>query len=157
MCLDYSGLHNAPMSLHSLEQGQARPIEACRYSVSGPFLQRLLNGRAFHGQSLADSLQEVLSDNAQCQQDPCQHACQPDALKTTQCCGGLQVPAMERAILAQLLPKDPADCRSVVLEVRAGTGGDEAALFAAELLHMYQAYCSAQSWRCEVRYVRYDM
>ena len=43
-----------------------------------------------------------------------------------------------------LLPKDPNDARNVVLEIRAGTGGDEAALFAAELFRMYTRYAEAQ-------------
>jgi peptide chain release factor 1 len=49
-----------------------------------------------------------------------------------------------------LLPKDAADDSSAIVEVRAGTGGDEAALFAADLLEMYQRYCSLQGWRTEV-------
>jgi peptide chain release factor 1 len=49
-----------------------------------------------------------------------------------------------------LLPKDAADNSSAIVEVRAGTGGDEAALFAADLLEMYQRYCALQGWRTEV-------
>ena len=62
----------------------------------------------------------------------------------------LQLPALERGVVAQLLPRDAADTRSVVLEVRAGSGGDEAALFAADLLRMYSLFCAAQGWRFEV-------
>ena len=50
----------------------------------------------------------------------------------------------------QLLPKDAADDRSVILEVRAGTGGDEAALFAADLFRMYSRYAEAQKWSVEI-------
>ena len=50
----------------------------------------------------------------------------------------------------QLLPKDAADARSVILEVRAGTGGDEASLFAGDLFRMYQRYAEARRWRVEV-------
>jgi len=50
----------------------------------------------------------------------------------------------------QLLPRDAADASSAIVEVRAGTGGDEAALFAADLLEMYQRYCGLQGWRTEV-------
>ncbi|KAK9804063.1 hypothetical protein WJX73_000717 [Symbiochloris irregularis] len=89
------------------------------------------------------SLQRILADNDS--DDLLQSMASEESDELLQ-----KVPAMEHAILAQLLPQDPADSRSVVLEVRAGTGGDEAALFAAELLNMYQAYCSSQSWRCEV-------
>ena len=49
-----------------------------------------------------------------------------------------------------LVPKDPNDERNVVLEVRAGTGGDEATLFAAELLRMYTRYAESQGWRIEL-------
>jgi peptide chain release factor 1 len=49
-----------------------------------------------------------------------------------------------------LIPKDPNDDRNVVLEIRAGTGGDEAALFAAELFRMYSKYAERQGWRLEL-------
>ncbi len=49
-----------------------------------------------------------------------------------------------------LLPRDVADDSSAIVEIRAGTGGDEAALFAADLLEMYQRYCGLQGWRTEV-------
>jgi peptide chain release factor 1 len=48
-----------------------------------------------------------------------------------------------------LIPKDPNDEKNVVLEIRAGTGGDEAALFAAELFRMYQRYAALRGWRVE--------
>jgi len=59
------------------------------------------------------------------------------------------LPAMEREITLLLLPKDEADARNAILEVRAGTGGEEAALFAAELFRMYQRYAQQQGWRFE--------
>jgi peptide chain release factor 1 len=58
------------------------------------------------------------------------------------------------ALLAEikilLLPKDPNDEKNVLLEIRAGTGGDEAALFAGELYRMYVRYCERQGWKLEV-------
>ena len=60
---------------------------------------------------------------------------------------------MEEAVEAlqlELLPKDEADVRSVILEVRAGTGGDEAALFAGDLFRMYQRYADLAGWKVEV-------
>jgi peptide chain release factor 1 len=54
------------------------------------------------------------------------------------------------ALLKQPLPKDPNDERNTVLEIRAGTGGDEAGLFAAELFRMYSRYAERQRWRVEV-------
>jgi peptide chain release factor 1 len=58
--------------------------------------------------------------------------------------------ALDHELKVQLLPRDAADSSSAIVEVRAGTGGDEAALFAADLLGMYQRYASLQGWRTEV-------
>ncbi|MFO1209772.1 MAG: peptide chain release factor 1 [Amaricoccus sp.] len=60
------------------------------------------------------------------------------------------LPGAERAVEVALLPKDEADERSAILEIRAGTGGDEAALFAADLARMYQRLAEAHGWRFEV-------
>jgi peptide chain release factor 1 len=57
---------------------------------------------------------------------------------------------LEHELQIQLLPKDTADSSSAIIEIRAGTGGDEAALFAGDLLHMYQRYAQLQGWRTEV-------
>lgn len=58
--------------------------------------------------------------------------------------------ALEQKLKIQLLPKDAADERSAILEVRAGTGGDEAALFAADLFRMYARYAELHGWKVEV-------
>jgi peptide chain release factor 1 len=60
-----------------------------------------------------------------------------------------RLPELEREVQVYLLPKDEADARDAILEVRAGTGGEEAALFAAELFRMYQRYAEAHGWRFE--------
>ncbi len=57
---------------------------------------------------------------------------------------------LERQLSIQLLPKDAADERSAILEVRAGTGGDEAALFAADLFRMYSRYAELRGWKVEI-------
>lgn len=57
---------------------------------------------------------------------------------------------MEEELMLLLLPRDPADEKDIILEVRAGTGGDEAALFAAELVRMYSRYAESQRWKVEV-------
>src|SRR6202171_6282314 len=57
---------------------------------------------------------------------------------------------LAQQIRVALLPKDAMDDRNVVLEIRAGTGGDEASLFAAALFRMYSRYAEAQGWRIEV-------
>ncbi len=60
------------------------------------------------------------------------------------------IDALERDIRILLLPKDAADEKDVILEVRAGTGGDEAAIFAGDLFRMYQRYASFKGWGVEV-------
>jgi peptide chain release factor 1 len=60
------------------------------------------------------------------------------------------IPEIEQRIKVMLLPKDEADERNAILEVRAGTGGEEAALFAAVLFRMYQRYAGVRGWRFEV-------
>jgi peptide chain release factor 1 len=58
--------------------------------------------------------------------------------------------ALEREIKLALVPKDAMDERNVILEIRAGTGGDEAALFAGDLFRMYERYAANQGWKVEV-------
>uniref|UniRef100_UPI00248EFA95 peptide chain release factor 1 n=1 Tax=Thalassobaculum salexigens TaxID=455360 RepID=UPI00248EFA95 len=60
-----------------------------------------------------------------------------------------RLPALEREVTLLLLPRDEADEKNAVLEVRAGTGGEEAALFAAELFRMYQRFAELSGWRTE--------
>lgn len=60
------------------------------------------------------------------------------------------VPEIEQTIKVMLLPKDKDDDKNVILEVRAGTGGEEAGLFAANLLRMYQRYAALQGWKFEL-------
>ncbi len=61
-----------------------------------------------------------------------------------------RIPALEHELQLALLPKDEADERSAILEIRPAAGGDEAALFAADLFGMYQRYAEARGWRFEV-------
>ena len=60
------------------------------------------------------------------------------------------LPDAERSLALSLLPRDAADERAAMLEIRAGTGGDEAALFAGDLFRMYQRYAESQGWRVEL-------
>ena len=59
-------------------------------------------------------------------------------------------PEIEQQLQTMLLPKDAADARNAILEIRAGTGGDEAGLFAADLFRMYQRYAELRGWKVEV-------
>ncbi len=62
----------------------------------------------------------------------------------------VKLPAAEHAITLALLPKDEADRKPAIIEIRAGTGGDEAALFAGDLLRMYQRFCEDHGWKFEI-------
>ena len=61
-----------------------------------------------------------------------------------------QLPALEEEIKLLLVPADPEDDKNVIMEIRGGTGGDEAALFARDLFKMYMKYCEQKGWRVEV-------
>ena len=60
------------------------------------------------------------------------------------------IPPLRQELQSSLLPPDPYEGRDIILEIRAGTGGDEAALFAADLFRMYTRYCSNRRWKTEV-------
>jgi peptide chain release factor 1 len=89
----------------------------------------------------AEALQEMATDA-----DPELRQMASDELLNNQ--GRLE--AAERALALKLLPRDAADERAAMLEIRAGTGGDEAALFAGDLFRMYQRYAETQGWRVEL-------
>jgi peptide chain release factor 1 len=63
---------------------------------------------------------------------------------------GQQVEPLEETIKLLLLPSDPEDDKNAVMEIRAGTGGDEASIFAGDLCRMYTRYCEAKGWKVEV-------
>ena len=60
------------------------------------------------------------------------------------------IPPLEDAIKMKLIPKDPEDAKDVVMEIRAGTGGDEASIFAGDLFRMYTKYCESRGWKTNV-------
>jgi peptide chain release factor 1 len=60
------------------------------------------------------------------------------------------IPKLEEEIKVLLIPRDPEDSKNVVVEVRAGTGGDEASIFAGDLFRMYTKYCEARGWKTNV-------
>jgi peptide chain release factor 1 len=61
-----------------------------------------------------------------------------------------QLPTLEEEIKFLLIPKDPEDAKNVVMEIRAGTGGDEASIFAGDLFRMYTKYCESKGWKTNV-------
>ena len=62
----------------------------------------------------------------------------------------VRIPELEEEIKLLLVPADPQDDRNAILEIRGGTGGDEAAIFAGDLFRMYSKYCETKGWRLEV-------
>ena len=61
-----------------------------------------------------------------------------------------KIPELEEEIKLLLIPADPEDAKNVIMEIRAGTGGDEASIFAGDLYKMYTKYCESKGWRTEV-------
>ena len=61
-----------------------------------------------------------------------------------------RLPQLEDEIKYMLIPKDPEDAKNVMVEIRAGTGGDEASIFAGDLYRMYTKYCDSKGWRTSV-------
>jgi peptide chain release factor 1 len=61
-----------------------------------------------------------------------------------------RLPQLEEKIKFMLIPKDPEDAKNVIVEIRAGTGGDEASIFAGDLYRMYTKYCAEKGWKTEV-------
>ena len=61
-----------------------------------------------------------------------------------------KLPEIEETIRFMLIPKDPEDAKNIVMELRAGTGGDEASIFAGDLYRMYTKYCESKGWKVSV-------
>jgi peptide chain release factor 1 len=114
---------------------------AKEFSELNPVVQTIAELRK--AQAERDELAELLADPA---------ADAELAIIAREELGALQprLAALEQALRVQLLPKDAADAKSAILEVRAGTGGDEAALFAADLFRMYARYAEQRGWKVEI-------
>ncbi|MGR3468460.1 MAG: peptide chain release factor 1 [Shimia sp.] len=93
-----------------------------------------------------EQLQADIAEAEAMMDDPEMRALAEEELPTLRA----QAPALEQALQIALLPKDAADERSAMIEIRPGTGGDEAALFAGDLLRMYQRYAETKGWRFEI-------
>ncbi|BBD07093.1 peptide chain release factor 1 [Desulfovibrio ferrophilus] len=94
------------------------------------------------------SLEQDLHDNEEMLHDDDAEICEMakaeiDAIKP-------QLPVLEERLKVLLLPKDPLDDKNIILEIRAGTGGEEAALFAADLFRMYSRYAETLGWKLEI-------
>ncbi len=107
------------------------------YSDLGPVVTQI----AAYRRALSD-----LAEAEAMQADPEMRALAEDELPVLRA----RLPDLEHALRLALLPKDAADARPAILEIRPGTGGDEAALFAADLLRMYQKHAEQQGWRFDI-------
>jgi peptide chain release factor 1 len=119
-------------------------IEFSRLSKEYSELSPIVDGIA----ALRHARDELASlvDISQSSEDAELKALADDELRTLQ----ERLPALEEQVKLALMPKDVDDARNAILEVRAGTGGEEAALFAAELFRTYQRYAAVRGWRFEI-------
>ena len=122
----------ADPSIHS-DQGQARKLGK-RYAALGPVIA---------GYRAWVSAQEDLIAGKEMAADDPDFASEIPALEEN-------LSQSESKLEELLLPRDPNDDRDVILEVKAGVGGDESALFAGDLLRMYQRYAEKHNWKCEI-------
>jgi peptide chain release factor 1 len=127
------------MSAPDLDTRQIAKLSK-EYADLGPLVEAVQNLRKLRVE--LDGLQAMMADGG----DPEMKALAEQeffALKA-------RLPELERQVQIMLLPKDAADEKNAILEVRAGTGGDEAALFAADLFRMYQRYAALHGWKFEI-------
>jgi peptide chain release factor 1 len=119
-------------------------IEFARLSKEYSELSLIVDGIA----ALRHARDELASlvDISQSSEDAELKALAQDELQTLR----ERLPALEEQVKLALMPKDVDDARNAILELRAGTGGEEAALFAAELFRMYQRYAGLRGWRFEI-------
>ncbi|MBI5524408.1 MAG: peptide chain release factor 1 [Desulfarculus sp.] len=93
-------------------------------------------------------LEAELAENRELAKDPDPEMAEMAKAEVEAAC--TRLPQLEHELQLLLLPKDPNDDKNVLLEIRAGTGGEEAALFAAELLRMYLRYAELKRWKTEI-------
>ncbi|MDR0995885.1 MAG: peptide chain release factor 1 [Tannerella sp.] len=107
-------------------------------------LERLMEARRRYAHCLA-GMEEARQMLASEQDQGLRHLAQEELEA-----GQAQLPEIEEEIKWLLIPEDPEDAKNAVVEIRSGTGGDEAALFAGDLFRMYMKYCEAKGWQTEV-------
>jgi len=111
------------------------------YAELAPMVEKIVELRETRAE--LGNLTTMLGESAN---DPDMRALVEEELRAAKA----KLPELEREVQIALLPKDAADEKNAIIEVRAGTGGEEAALFAAELFRMYQRYAEVRGWRFEV-------
>ena len=111
------------------------------YSELGQVVEKVLALRGAHTE--IEGLEEIIADGEADAEMKELAQLEIDELRA-------RVPEFEESLKLMLLPKDEADTKNAILEIRAGTGGDEAALFAGSLFRMYQRYAENKNWKVEV-------
>ncbi|MDX2222160.1 MAG: PCRF domain-containing protein, partial [Rhodospirillaceae bacterium] len=119
--------------------GQGFAVMSKEFAELGPLVEKIKALRALE-QELADARTMAADGDAELR------ALAEDEVRRLEA----EVEARTLDVRLALIPKDEADARNVILEVRAGTGGEEAALFAADLFRMYERYAAARNWSFEV-------
>ena len=130
----------ALMSTDPLPAADAFTRMSKEYAELTPVVETINALRA--AQTELDDLDAMLAD----EDDAEMRAMAEEEQRTLQA----RLPELARQVQLMLLPKDEADSKNAILEVRAGTGGDEAGLFAADLFRMYQRYAETRKWKFEV-------
>ena len=145
--LDTGKIKNVLGRLASVESDLGDPCvlsDAKRYRAAlrdHAFLKKLESSCAAYEKALSD-----IAGNEALLEDPDfkdEAAAEMEALKA-------RLPELEHRLLGALLPPDPLEPRNAVMEIRAGTGGEEAALFAGDLFRMYLRYCETRGWKVSV-------
>jgi peptide chain release factor 1 len=146
----FSRFENLEEKLLELEQKLADPSQL---SNQGEFRalakEHAQVTKLYELYSLYKQLQQELRDSKtllKSEEDEEMH----DLVKAEVSALNARLTALERDLQVMLLPKDPKDDKNILLEIRAGTGGDEAALFVSDLYKMYCRYAEAKSWKVEV-------
>ncbi|MBK66921.1 MAG: peptide chain release factor 1 [Rickettsiales bacterium] len=111
------------------------------YSELGPIVDAIKEFK--NAKEELEGLEEILNDPESDSEMKAMAEDEQYALKD-------KLPKLEKDIQFALIPKDKADTKNAILEIRAGTGGDEAALFAEDLFRMYQGYASQKGWKIEI-------
>jgi len=130
---------NAALSASNLGGGEFAKLSK-EFSELNPVIEGIEELRR------AEADLEAASEMARSGDDPDMKALAEEEIESLR----ERLPDLEMKVKLSLLPKDEDDERNAILEVRAGTGGDEAALFAAELFRMYQRYAALRGWRFEL-------
>jgi peptide chain release factor 1 len=123
----------------------AEPETLRRYAKEQADLRPVVS--AYHAYR---KLQQELRDNQELLDSEAQDSEFAALIKEEVAALTARLATLETELRTMLLPRDPNDERGVIMEIRAGTGGDEAALFAADLFRMYSRYADSQRWRVEV-------